>query len=101
VKGGWLMSAYFIANIRIHNEVEYQKYLDAVDGVFEKFNGKYLAVDPNPDVLEGQWNYSRAVLIEFPDAQSLKAWYNSSEYQKILRFRLNGADCDTILVRSE
>ena len=95
------MSAYFIANIRIQDEAEYQKYLDAVDGVFEKFNGKYLAVDQSPEVLEGAWNHSRAVLIEFPDAQSLKAWYYSSEYQEILRFRLNAADCDAILVRSK
>ncbi len=93
------MSAYFIANIRIHDEAEYQKYLDAVDGVFEKFNGKYLAVDPSPEVLEGRWNYSRAVLIEFPDTQSLKTWYESEAYQEIVRFRLNAADCDTILVR--
>ena len=95
------MSAYFIANIRIHDEAKYQKYLAAVDCVFEKFNGKYLAIDPSPEVLEGQWNYSRAVLIEFPDEKSLNAWYHSSEYQEIVRFRLNAADCDTIFVRSK
>ena len=92
------MSAYFIANIKIHDENEYQKYLENVDNVFKKFNGKYLTVDEKPEVLEGKWNYSRLVLIEFPDKDSLKKWYYSSEYQDILKFRLSGADSDTIIV---
>ena len=92
------MSAYFIANIKIHDESEYQKYLENVDCVFEKFNGKYLTVDEKPEILEGKWDYSRLVLIEFPDKDSLKKWYSSSEYQDILKFRLSGADCDTIIV---
>ena len=92
------MSAYFIANILIHDEEEYQKYLERVDEVFRKFNGKYLAVDISPEVLEGAWDYSRAVLIEFSDRESLKARYYSSEYQEIVRYRLSAAACDTIIV---
>jgi uncharacterized protein (DUF1330 family) len=91
------MSAYFIANILVHDEAEYQKYLERVDEVFQKFNGKYLAVDKAPEVLEGKWEYSRVALIEFPDRESLKAWYYSNEYQEILRHRLHAADCDTII----
>ena len=68
-----------------------------MDEVFQKFNGKYLAVDKNPEILEGHWAYSRLVLIEFPDKESLKKWYYSDAYQKILQFRLSGARCDTII----
>ena len=92
------MSAYFIANIKIHDENKYQKYLENADCVFKKFNGKYLTVDEKPEVLEGKWDYSRLVLIEFPDKDSLKKWYYSSEYQDILKFRFSGADSDTIIV---
>jgi uncharacterized protein (DUF1330 family) len=94
------MSAYFIANIAIHDESEYQNYLDQVDDVFQKFNGKYLTVDANPEVLEGTWNYSRVVLIEFPDRDALKKWYYSEEYQGIVKCRLNAADCDSIIAGS-
>ena len=92
------MSAYFIANIRIHDEDEYLKYLENVDSVFSKFNGEYLAVDSNPVVLEGNWDYSRLVLIKFPDRDSLCKWYQSDEYQAIVKHRLLAADCDTIIV---
>ena len=93
------MSAYFIANIRIKDENEYQKYIEHVGEVFGKFNGKYLVVDNNPVVLEGKWDYTRLVLIEFPDEESLKKWYHSEEYQAIAKHRLAAADCDTISVK--
>ena len=93
------MSAYFIANIRINDEEEYQKYIENVDEVFNKFNGKYLKVDDNPVVLEGSWDYTRVVLIEFPDEESLNKWYFSEEYQAIVKHRLLAAKCDSIVVR--
>ena len=92
------MSAYFIANIRITDEVEYSKYLEYVESVFNYYNGEYLAVDSNPEVLEGSWDYSRIVLIRFPDKDSLNKWYYSDEYQAILKYRLSAADCDTIII---
>ena len=92
------MSAYFIANICINDDNEYQKYLKEVDIVFKKYDGKYLVVDNNPTILEGKWDYSRFVLIEFPDKDSLKKWYYSDDYQAILKHRLLAAQCDTIIV---
>ena len=93
------MSAYFAANIRIHDPQTYEQYLAAVDGVFEKYRGKYLAVDGAPSVLEGDWDYTRFVLIEFPSEKDLRDWYESDDYQDILKFRLKGAQCDSLLVR--
>ena len=91
------MNAYFVANIKIHDEVEYQKYLNDVDSVFDKYNGRFLILDDKPKVLEGDWEYSRFVLIQFPDKESLEKWYYSEDYQRILKHRLAGAVCDTIV----
>ncbi len=95
------MSVYFVANIRIHDQEEYDKYLASVDDVFAKFNGKYLALDEHPSVLEGVWDYTRVVLIEFPSEKELLAWYKSEDYQKILKHRLGGAHCDAVLVHGK
>jgi len=92
------MSTFFIANVKIKNNANYLKYLEKVDAVFSKFNGKYLTVNKNLKILEGQWDYSLFVLIEFPDKCSFKNWYYSNEYQEILKLRLSGADCNTIIV---
>lgn len=95
------MSAYFIANIKINDEKEYNEYLKDVDEVFALFGGEYLAVDGSPEVLEGGWDYSRAVLIRFPSKEELKRWYLSDAYQRILIHRLAAADCDTIIVEGK
>lgn len=94
------MSVYFIANIQIEDELEYQKYLESSEEVFKKFKGEYLAVDERPIILEGTWKYSRLVLISFPTQREFEQWYLSKEYQLILQHRLKGAACDTILVQA-
>lgn len=93
------MSVYFIANILIKDDIEYQKYLDGCDEVFRKFNGKYLSVDHNPMILEGSWNYTKSVIIEFPGEDEFTKWYHSEEYQVLLKHRLKASVCDTILVK--
>ena len=79
------MSVYFMANIRIHDPQEYQKYLDRAGEVFANYKGEYLAVDNKPGVLEGKWDYGRAVLIRFDTQEDFEAWYQSEAYQEILR----------------
>lgn len=92
------MSVYFIANIKINNAQEYDKYLKDCDEVFAKYNGEYLAVDEKPVILEGEWDYTRAVLIRFPSDADLRCWYESEEYQEILKYRLTSAKCDTLII---
>lgn len=93
------MSYYFLAHIKITDEAEYAKYLVQVDEVFEKYEGKYLAVDKAPLLLEGDWNDTRAIIIEFKTLEAFNRWYYSNEYQAILKHRLKGAICDTVLVK--
>ena len=92
------MSVYFLACIRIKDPLEYQKYLDRYEEVFARFNGTYMAVDRNPERIEGNWEYGRAVLIQFHTREDFHAWYNSEHYQEILQYRLAAADCDSILI---
>ncbi len=59
--------------------------------------GTYLAVDDHPVVLEGKWESERAVLIRFETKEDFEQWYQSEEYQLILKHRLKAAECNTIL----
>ncbi len=93
------MSVYFIANINIKDYDEYQKYLDKAGDIFARYEGEYLAIDNNPMVLEGEWDYTRTVIIKFPGEKELLRWYQSEEYQEILQYRLKAALCDTIVVK--
>ena len=93
------MNYYFIAQIKIKDKKSYQKYIDKAASVFAKYKGEYIAVNDNPEILEGKWNYTRTVLIRFGNKSDFEKWYHSPEYQEILKYRLKAADCDTILVR--
>ena len=93
------MSVYFVAQISITNEIEYSRYLDKCDEVFSKYSGKYLAVDNSPTVLEGKWKHNRMVIIEFSCESDFRSWYESPEYQSILKHRLKGDLCDSLLVK--
>ena len=95
------MSVYFIADIHMKDAEAYKPYLKDVDRILAKYSGEYLAVEDNPRVLEGDWPYTRLALVRFPNEELLNRWYFSDEYQAILRFRLDGAECDTIIVQGK
>jgi uncharacterized protein (DUF1330 family) len=92
------MICYFIAHIKINDTDEYEKYLAEVDEIFSKFNGEYLAINESPTLLEGDWNYTKSVIIKFNSRQEFDDWYYSDDYQRILKHRLKAAICDTILL---
>jgi len=93
------MSVYFVANILINNDQDYQLYLNRSEEIFARYKGTYLAVDNKPKVLEGDWTYSRAVLIRFNNKEDFDTWYQSDDYQEILQYRLAASKCDTILIQ--
>lgn len=88
-----------MANIRIHDPLEYRKYLDRSEEIFARYKGTYLAVDDKAMVLEGERNFNRMVLISFEKREDFDAWYHSEEYQEILQYRLAASDCDSILIQ--
>jgi uncharacterized protein (DUF1330 family) len=69
------MSYYFIANIKIKNSTEYNKYLEHVDEIFTKYKWEYLAADSNPSVNEGRWVYTKSVLIKTNNKQDFNDWF--------------------------
>ncbi len=92
------MAHYFVAQIKIRNQAEYDKYLENFDEIFSKSNGEYLAIDESPAILEGNWDYTKSVLIRFPSKKDFEDWYYSADYQNILKYRLRASKCDTILL---
>jgi uncharacterized protein (DUF1330 family) len=92
------MIRYFFAQIRINDPEEYEKYLENFDDIFSQYKGEYLAIDESPILLEGNWDYTKSVLIKFKCKQDFEDWYYSEDYQTILKHRLNASKCDTILL---
>ncbi len=94
------MSVYVIAQISITDRDAYNKYQARFLDVFKKFNGKLLAADENPQIIEGVWNYEKVILMEFPDEQAFRDWAFSPEYLEISKDRKLGSNGTVLLVKS-
>jgi uncharacterized protein (DUF1330 family) len=81
------MTVYAIATITIHDPERYAVYGAGFMEVFSQHAGQMLSVDDAPVVLEGEWPHTRTVLIAFPDAEAMAAWWNSPEYRTLAEHR--------------
>ena len=95
------MPTYFIAQINIHDWDAYQQYLAGTDGPLARFRAEVLVVDDQPTLLEGTWDYTRTVVIRFPDAEAAQGWYNSPEYREIFQHRQRAAHTNAIFVQGK
>lgn len=93
------MTVYIIAEMTIHNREEYDKYDAKFMDVFKQFDGRMLSVDEEPIQLEGKFEATRSILIEFPSSDSARAWMMSPEYQEIAKHRLAGSKGRSIMVK--
>lgn len=93
------MSCYFVAQINIHDQQEYDRYLDGYDEVFSSFKGEVVAVDDTVTVLEGQWPYGRTVIIKFPNQKELEQWYRSSAYRELVKHRHRASSANIVAVK--
>lgn len=94
------MTVYALAQLRIHDAESYNRYQAHFMPVLQKYNGRLLAADDAPRVLEGQWwDRDKVVLLQFEDAAAFQVWANSPEYKEIAKDRVAGADGVVLLVR--
>lgn len=94
------MSVFVIAQISIHDRSAYEKYQSQFLDVFKKFDGKLLAADFNPQVVEGDWQHEKVVLMEFPDENSFQEWASSPDYQEIAKDRHAGSNATVLVVKA-
>ena len=93
------MSVYLVAQLKIHDRARYNQYVSGFMEIFVKYSGRVLAVDEAPQSLEGDWNYTRMVLLEFPSEKQAREWFESDEYQRLAQHRHAAADADIVLIK--
>lgn len=81
------MTAYIIADTHVTDQKTYDEYKRQMAPVIAKFGGRFIVRGGTHQVLEGTWQPARPVIIEFPNMDALKAWYNSPEYAPLLALR--------------
>jgi uncharacterized protein (DUF1330 family) len=92
------MAAYVIVDVTILDHDEYETYKKLTPASIAAYNGKFIARGGQTEVLEGNWQPGRVVLIEFPTAAIAKAWWSSEEYSTAKAIRLRTAETNMIVV---
>ncbi len=81
------MAAYLIADIDVHDPIQFASYREAVAPMIARFGGRYLMRGPALELREGEDFLNRLVVLEFPTMQALRAFYDSPDYAPLIAMR--------------
>ena len=93
------MPAYVIVETDVHDPEQYEQYKAASPGAVHSGGGRFVVRGGELAVLEGDWTPSRLVVLEFPDLEAAKAFYESDEYQAAIKLREGAANLRMVAVQ--
>ncbi len=85
------MPAYVIVETSVTDPEQYQQYMAASPGAVAEGGGRFLVRGGEHVVLEGDWQPSRLVVLEFEDLAAARRWYESEAYQAARKLREGAA----------
>jgi uncharacterized protein (DUF1330 family) len=92
------MPAYVIVDIEVTDAEGYKEYVQRAPEAVKRYGGRYLARGGKTEVLEGEWQPKRLVILEFPDMERAKAWLNSPEYAPARAMRHKYARSNMVVI---
>lgn len=93
------MPAYII----IHNTVldadaMMQDYIPKAIQSFGPYGAQIVVMEENSEVLEGDCEHPRTIVLKFDSREKAEGWYNSPEYQAALPIRLGASKGFAVIV---
>jgi uncharacterized protein (DUF1330 family) len=92
------MPAYIIVEIEVTDPVGYEEYKKFASDSIHAHGGKYIVRGGKTEVMEGDWQPKRLVVLEFESTERAKEWLNSEEYREPRKMRQCTARANMILV---
>ncbi len=87
------MTAYLVVDTDLTHPEQYELYKSKAKPLVEKYGGEYLARGGKLSVKEDKlWTPTRMVLVKFASAQDAETFYNSEEYQEVLKISQQSAN---------
>jgi uncharacterized protein (DUF1330 family) len=93
------MPAYVIVETDVTDPEQYEQYKAASPAAIAAGGGRFLVRGGELAVLEGDWQPSRIVVLEFEDLEAAKRWYESQAYQEAKKLREGAASFRAIAVQ--
>jgi uncharacterized protein (DUF1330 family) len=93
------MPAYVIAETDVTDPERYEQYKAASPAAIAAGGGRFLVRGGELAILEGDWQPTRLVLLEFEDLAAAKRWYESEAYQEAKKLREGAAQLRVVAVQ--
>lgn len=93
------MAAYAMVELTINDMEKMGPYMEQVGATVDAHGGKYLIRGQAAEILEGNaGEHPLKVILEFPDLAAAKGWYDSAEYQAIIKARTDNSVANFLLI---
>ncbi|WP_336345202.1 DUF1330 domain-containing protein [Halalkalicoccus ordinarius] len=63
------------------------EYLPVAAETADAYGGETLVFSFDPNVVEGEWDHTLTVVVEFPSLQTAREWYADETYQEVKQIR--------------
>ena len=93
-----MASAYIIANVRVTDPVRYEEYKQLSSAAMQVYGAEVCVRGGALQVLEGDWQPDRIVVLKFPSVERARAFHDSPEYAKAREARAGIAVMRMIVV---
>ncbi len=92
------MPAYLVNSYNIHDLETFKDYPPKVAQLLLKYGARVLAMEINPETLEGIPKTMNAI-IEFPSEQVIRQMYHDPDYQAVIHLRHQSTtDCSMVIL---
>jgi uncharacterized protein (DUF1330 family) len=85
------MPAYVVAQVEVLDPERFRVYQQLATASVEKFGGRFVVRGGSLLKLEGDWDPTRVVVVEFPSLERIERWYRSPEYVAAIEARKGAA----------
>ena len=92
------MAAYAIADVEVTDPARFQEYRSQAHATVEQYGGKFIVGGGAIEKVEGNWDPSLMVIIEFESMQQLKKWWHSPQYSSLIQSRQQSANTNVLFV---
>ena len=92
------MPAYLIADVDVTDPTRYAEYRQRVPATVAAHGGRFLVRGGAHELLEGNWQPHRVVVLEFPSLEQARRWHESEEYREPKAIRTAASRTNAIIV---
>ena len=93
------MSHYCFFDVReMTDHAKVERYLVGVFATVAQYGGRYLVLGGKSHVVEGDWQPTYPVIVEFADGEQARRWYSSPEYEPLKALRLAGTRTNAVFI---